>query len=42
MNFDCLCSKIIFTFQFMAFESSLLQKWHPAYQLSASGIQLKI
>ena len=26
----------------MAPESSLLQKWHPAYQHSASGIPLKM
>ena len=42
MNFDCFGSKIHFTFQFMASESSLLQKWHPAYQPSASGIPLKM
>ena len=34
--------KLFFTFQFMASESSLLQKWHPAYRTSASGIQLEI
>ena len=37
MNFDCFCSKHIFTFQFMTSESSLLQKYQP----SASGIPLK-
>ena len=26
----------------MASESSLLQKWHPAYRTSVSGIQLEI
>jgi len=26
----------------MASESSLLQRWHPAYQPSASGIPLKM
>jgi len=38
---NCFCSKHIFTFQFMASESSLLHKWHPAYQTSSSGIPLK-
>ena len=42
MNFDCFWSKIVFTFQFMASESSLLHRWHPAYQPLASGIPLKM
>ena len=42
MNFDCFCSKISFTFQFMASESSLPQTWYPVYQPSASGIPLKM
>ena len=36
------CSKLMFTFQFMASASYLLQRWHPAYQPSASGIPLKM
>ena len=41
MKFDHFCSKIIFTFQFMASESSLLQEWHVAYQPSTSRILLQ-
>ena len=41
MKFDHFCSKIFFTFQFMASESSLLQEWHAAYQPSASRIPLQ-
>jgi len=42
MNFDCFCSKIVFTFQFMASEPSLPQKGRPASQPSTSGIPLKM
>ena len=43
MNFDCVCSNIFFTFQFMASESSLLHRctnsWHPEYRLKWPGIR---